>query len=318
MQSIGTLRLWIVFFVIISFIFVIDLIFLKGRKSHRVSTREAFFWVLTWVISALIFNAILWWNVDVAQGSVIARQKTLEFFTGYILEKSLSIDNMFVILMIFNFLSIPLEYQRRVLMYGVIGAIFLRLIFILSGIWLVNQFHWVLYLFGIFLIYSGIKMLLLSDNKTLSENRLVQWLEKHLPLTNRLDGEKFFIKQNLDWYVTPLFLALILIEAADVIFAFDSIPAIFSITRDPFIVFTSNIFAILGLRALYFLLLKLAKRFYLLKYGIAVILVFVGIKMLIEPLISISILVTLGVLAVILITAIILSLRRGHHEESRG
>lgn len=309
MHSIGTWGLWTGFFAFVAVVFCIDMFWLGGGKSHRVSTREACRWTFIWVLCALLFNAILWWSLSITHGAVIAHQKSLEFLTGYIIEESLSVDNMFVILMIFHFFAVPAEYQRRVLLYGVLGAIVMRFLMILMGTWLVSELHWILYVFGAFLFFTGIKMLLLSEKKAeLSENSLVIWLNKHLRVTRDFHEEKFFIRQNAMTYVTPLFLALVLVEVSDLIFAFDSIPAIFSVTQDPFIVFTSNIFAILGLRSLYFLLANLASRFYLLKYGIAILLSFVGTKMLIAPWVEIPIVLMLGIVAAILLTTVLLSL----------
>lgn len=309
MHSVGTWWLWIGFFVFILIVFSVDMFVLGGRKTHRVSTREALTWTCVWITCALVFNGMLWWHLSLTQGPAIAHQKSLEFLTGYILEKSLSIDNMFVILMIFHFFKVPADNQRRVLLYGVLGAMVMRLLFILSGTWLVATFHWLLYVFGVFLLLTGIKMLLMSDKpKDLSENTLVRWLQGHIRLTHQFHDEKFFIRQNLLWYATPLFLALVLVEVSDLIFALDSIPAIFAITTDPFIVFTSNIFAILGLRSLYFLLANMAGRFHLLKYGIALVLMFVGAKMLIAPWIDIPIGVALGIVGTVLLASIVLSL----------
>ena len=311
MQSIGTGWLWIVFFILVFTLLTVDLVFFGGKKSHKVTGREALRWTFIWVASAFIFNIFLWIYLKHTYGSVIAAQKSLEFFTGYIIEESLSFDNMFVILMIFQFFMVPIAYQRRVLLYGVLGAMAMRLIMILVGVWLIHQFHWVLYLFGLFILFTGVKMLLFAENKkSLADNPLVIWLQRHLRLTPEFHEEQFFVKINKLYYVTPLFLVLILVEIGDLIFALDSIPAIFAITTDPFIVFTSNIFAILGLRAIYFLLASMADKFYLLKYGIALVLIFIGFKMILEPWIKISIILSLSIVMSILVTTIILSLLR--------
>ena len=239
----------------------------------------------------------------------VANEKALEFLTGYLIEKSLSIDNVFVILMIFSYFSISAEYQRRVLIYGVLGAIFMRLILIVLGVWIVNQFHWVLYLFGILMLITGVRMLFFAEQvPNLEDNPFLRWMRQHLRITNELRGERFFTIHNQLWYVTPLFLVLVLVELSDLIFAVDSIPAVFAITNDPFIIFTSNIFAILGLRALYFLLVNIHNRFHLLKYGIAFILIFVGFKMLIAPWFKIPIFIALGLVLMTLIFCIILSI----------
>lgn len=309
MHSIGNMWLWSGFFVFILIVLGIDLFLLGKKKSGVMTTREACFWTMVWVACALIFNALLWWHLGNTYGSVIANQKALEFFTGYLVEKALSLDNMFVILMIFHFFAVPKEYQRRVLLYGVLGAIILRFIMVLAGTWVVTQFHWMLYVFGAFLVYTGIKMILLAETeKSLAENPLLIWMQKHIRITKQFHGEKFFIKQNLLWYATPLFLTVVLVEISDLIFALDSIPAIFAITQDPFIVFTSNIFAILGLRALYFLLANLATRFPLLKYGVALILCVIGVKMLIEPWVKMPVLIMLSIVATLLLTTILLSI----------
>ena len=311
MHSVGTVGLWGVFFVFVIIVFSIDMLLLGGRKAQKVSVRKALLWTIIWMFCALIFNVVLWWFLSHTQGASIANQKSLEFFTGYIIEESLSVDNMFVILMIFTYFSVSSEYQRRVLQYGVLGAIVLRLFMITLGSLIIARFHWVLYIFGFFLAITGINMFFTHEKKELSNTFLVQWLTKHLRLTKGFHQEKFFVRQDILWYATPLFLVLVLVEFSDVIFALDSIPAIFAITTDPFIVFTSNIFAILGLRSIYFLLANLADRFYLLKYGIALLLVFIGLKMLVAPWVDISVLITLSVVAAILLTTIALSsLRR--------
>ncbi len=308
MHSIATAWLWTVFFIFVFCVFAIDMLLLNRRQSHKVSTREALHWTIIWVACALIFNFILWLYLKHTQGSVIAAQKGLEFFTGYLIEESLSVDNMFVFLMIFTFFIVPEHYQRRVLLYGVVGAIIMRLIMIFAGIWIINQFHWVLYLFGFILIYTGIKMFLINEHQQdLSNNKLLIWLRQHLRLTDTYHQEHFFIRKNKLLYVTPLFLVLIFVEISDLIFALDSIPAIFAVTRDPFIVATSNIFAILGLRAIYFLLANMARQFEWLKYGIALVLLFIGAKIIMEYWIHIPILLALGIVATILLTSVILS-----------
>jgi tellurite resistance protein TerC len=316
MHSVATMWLWIGFFAFVLSVLAIDLFLLNGRKSHKVSTREALGWTLTWISCAFIFNLILWFYLKHTQGPVIANQKGLEFFTGYLIEESLSFDNMFVFIMIFNFFAVPEEYQRRVLLYGVLGAIIMRFIMIFAGVWIINQFHWVLYIFGVFLVYTGIKMFFINEHeRDLSKNKLLIWLRNHLRLTDTFHKEHFFIRKNHLLYVTPLFLVLIFVEISDLVFALDSIPAIFAVTRDPFIVFTSNIFAILGLRAIYFLLANIARKFELLKYGIALVLMFVGAKILMEPWFKLPILLALSIVATILATSIILSWmkkRRSH------
>lgn len=308
MHSIGTWWLWLGFFTFVLFVLAIDTFCLGGRKAHRVSTREALSWTVVWVSCAMIFNFLLWSYLTQTQGSIVANQKALEFFTGYFIEESLSVDNLFVFIMIFGYFAVPKEYQRRVLLYGVLGAIGMRLVVILLGIWLVSKMHWLLYMFGVFLVFTGIKMLFFANqDKDLADNALLHWLRRHLRLTGQFHDEHFWVRKNGLWYATPLLLVLIFIELSDLIFALDSIPAVFAVTQDPFIVFTSNIFAILGLRALYFLLAGMADRFHLLKFGIAIMLTFIGTKMLIAPWVHIPISIALSIVAAILITAALLS-----------
>lgn len=309
LASIGTPLMWGSFLVFVLVMLALDLYVLGGRHAHRVSPREALGWSIAWMALALIFNALLWWYLDGNFGREIANDKALEFLTGYLIEKSLSVDNIFVFLMIFTFFRVPAEYQRRVLIYGVLGAIVLRAVMILAGAYLVARFHWVLYLFGIFLVITGFKMLVFAEQEAdLERNPVLKWLRSHLRVTPDYCGEQFWImKDGVRWF-TPLFLVLIMIEISDLIFAVDSIPAIFAITTDPFIVFTSNIFAILGLRALYFLLADMADRFHLLKYGLALVLVFVGLKMLVASFYKVPVGIALGVVGAILATSVLASL----------
>ncbi|QBS10256.1 drug efflux protein [Legionella israelensis] len=309
MSTVGEWWMWLLFLVIVTLILGLDIFALGGRKAHRVSTREALFWSSVWVATALLFNILLWWYLMQTSTTAIANKKALEFFTGYLVEKSLSTDNIFVFLMIFNYFAIPAKYQRRVLLYGVLGAIFMRLIIILMGIWLIHKFEWILYLFGAFLLITGLRMLILSEKKPdLEQNLILRWMRHHFRITDKLHKERFFIRDKGLFYFTPLFLVLVSIEISDLIFAVDSIPAIFAITHDPFIVFTSNIFAILGLRALYFLLANLVDRFQMLKYGIAVLLAFIGFKMLLAYWIEIPILIILTIILTIIMVSIFLSL----------
>lgn len=318
MTTISQWWMWLIFFLFVGIMLAVDLLLLRGGKAHRVSTKEALLWTIVWIASALIFNFLLWLYLTHTSDALIARQKALEFLTGYLIEKSLSIDNIFVILMIFDYFVIPSKYQRCVLIYGVLGAIVMRLILILLGIWVINKFHWVFYLFGIFLLITGIKMFMFAEKKPeLAKNPILRWMRQHLRVTSELHNEKFFIFKKHLLYVTPLFLVLILIETTDLIFAVDSIPAIFAITNDPFIVFTSNIFAILGLRALYFLLVNLSVRFHLLKYGLAFILVFVGIKMLIAPWFKIPVFIALGIVVITLAVCVVLSVYRKSNNRNK-
>jgi len=311
MHGIGEWWMWIAFFIFIVGMLILDLFVLGGRKAHRVSAKEALLWALIWFGLALVFNLLLGWYLSQTVGFEIAHEKALEFFTGYLIEKSLSIDNIFVFVMIFSYFHISADYQHRILIFGVLGAIIMRLILILCGIWLISNFHWILYVFGVFLLITGVKMFILADQKPdLSQNPILRWMGNHLRITDTLQGEHFFVRRNQLLYVTPLFIVLVLVEISDLIFALDSIPAIFSITEDPFIVFTSNIFAILGLRSLYFLLARMTERFQSLKYGIAFILVFVGLKMVIAPWIKLPIYLTLSFVIATLTTCILIDRKK--------
>ena len=307
--SSGQPWMWVVFIAFILVMLALDLFVFGGRKAHKLGFKEAAVWSLVWVTLALTFNGLLWWWLDATVGRAVADTKALEFLTGYLIEKSLSVDNIFVFLMIFGYFAVPTEYQRRVLIYGVMGAIVMRAVMIFAGTWLVNQFHWVIYLFGAFLVVTGIKMLIFADQSPdLGKNPVLRWMRGHLRITDAYHGEKFYVTRNGVRWFTPLFLVVVLIEATDLIFAVDSIPAVLAITTDPFIVFTSNIFAIMGLRALYFLLADVAERFHLLKYGLAMVLVFVGTKMLIVDIYKVPIGIALGIVAIIIAASIFASL----------
>ncbi|OGT55939.1 MAG: hypothetical protein A3F43_02740 [Gammaproteobacteria bacterium RIFCSPHIGHO2_12_FULL_42_10] len=274
----------------------------RSKYSAHRSMRHALLWTLVWVAMALLFNFIFWRYLLATTSAKFANEQALNFLTGYIIEKSLSIDNLFVFYMVFHQLRIPLAYQQRVFSYGIWSAVVLRLLLILMGSWLVAHFHWALSVMGVFLFATGIKTLLVhEDERDLSLSKFSHWTKKFFRATHEFHGKRFFIKKNKLLYVTPLFIALIFIEFSDIVFALDSIPAIFAITTDPFIVWTSNIFAILGLRALYFLLAGMIKRFDVLKYAIALILIFVGLKMLIMPWVAISVGVSLCIIASILL-----------------
>ena len=318
LETIGNPGLWAAFVAIVLVMLAIDLFVVGGGKQHRVSLREAATWSAIWVMVSFLFATGLWWYLDAHAGREMANEKTLEYITGYLIEKSLAVDNVFVWLMLFSFFGIPLELQKRVLVFGVIGAIVMRTVMIFAGAWLIAQFHWILYVFGVFLLVTGIKMWWFADAKPdLSNNPVLKWLRGHMKVTDVLQGEKFFVWQGGVRYATPLFLALVLVEISDLIFAVDSIPAIFAITGDPFIVLTSNVFAILGLRAMYFLLADMADRFSLLKYGLAAVLVFIGVKMILIDVYTIPIGFSLAVVATFIGISIWLSLRkekleRGH------
>jgi len=323
METIGTWWMWSGFFVIVLIMLAIDLFVVGGSKQHRVTLKEAATWSGIWVSVSLLFAGALWCYLDSTAGQELANQKALEYITGYLIEKSLAIDNVFVWLILFSFFAIPLELQKRVLILGVLGAIVMRTVMIFAGVWLITQFHWLLYVFGAFLLITGIKMWWFSDETPdLANNPAITWIRRHMKVSDELHGERFFIIKKdagkLVRYATPLFLVLILVEITDLIFAVDSIPAIFAITTDPFIVLTSNIFAILGLRAMYFLLADMADRFSLLKYGLAVVLMFIGFKMLLIDLFKIPVTVSLGVVAAIIATSIVLSLKKEARERAQG
>ena len=307
--SFATPAMWGGFIVFVLLMLAVDMFLLGGRHAHKVSVKEALGWSLLWVALSFAFAGLMWWYLDGSAGRAVANTKALEFITGYLIEKSLSVDNIFVFLMIFSYFAVPAEYQRRVLLYGVLGAIVLRAIMILLGAWLVAEFHWILYVFGLFLLVTGFKMLVFADKEpNLESNPALKWMRKHLRITPDYHAEKFTVMINGVRWFTPMFLVLVLIETSDVIFAVDSIPAIFAITTDPFIVFTSNIFAIMGLRALYFLLADMASRFHLLKYGLALVLVFVGAKMLVAYWYKVPIGLALGVVGIILLASVLASL----------
>lgn len=309
MESIGNVWMWSAFAAIVVAMLAIDLLVFKGGHQHRVSLKEAAGWSIAWVSVALLFNLGLWWYLDGTAGREVANEQGLAFLTGYLVEKSLAVDNVFVWMLIFSYFAVPLELQRRVLLYGIIGAIVLRTLMIFAGSYLINEFHWILYIFGVFLVFTGIRMVWTSEQEPdLQKNPLVRWIRNHYPITDTLEGERFFVVRNGVRMATPLFLALVLVEISDVVFAVDSIPAIFAITTDPFIVLTSNLFAILGLRAMYFLLADIGDRFELLKYGLALILIFIGVKMLIVEWYKIPVLFSLSVVATILVVSVIASL----------
>ena len=309
LESIASGPMWAAFVGFVVVMLALDLFVFGGNKAHKVSVKEAGIWSLVWVSLAMVFNGGLWWYLNGTVGEAIADQKALEFFSGYLIEKALSVDNVFVFLLIFTAFQVPQQYQRRVLIYGVLGAIVMRAVMISAGAWVVSEFSWVLYVFGAFLLYTGMRMLVAVDQEPdVANNPVLRFARKHLKVSEDDHGEKFFVTKAGVRYVTPLFLVLILIEVTDLIFAVDSIPAIFAITTDPFIVFTSNMFAILGLRALYFLLVDVADRFHLLKYGLAMVLTFIGAKMLIMPWYHVPVQASLAVVAVLIAGSCIASL----------
>ncbi len=309
-MGIGSSGLWIGFGILVVGILLLDLFVLGGNKAHAMKMKEATAWSIFWVSLALCFNFVLWIILKKTHPLTVANESALNFLSGYLIEKALSVDNLFVFLMIFGSFKVPAIYQRRVLLYGVFGAIVLRALMIGLGVGLIREFSWILYVFGGFLIFTGGRMAFSSDaEKDPEKSHLVVFLEKHLQMVKVFHGNRFFIRENGRLYATPLFLVLILIEGCDLLFATDSIPAIFAITQDPFIVFTSNIFAIMGLRALYFLLAGMMNRFHYLRYGLALILVLIGIKLLIGGVYHVPSWVTLIVLAVILLGSVMVSCR---------
>ncbi len=293
------LLFWILFNAFVLLMLALDLgVF--HRKSHEVSLREALTWTGVWIFLALVFNGILYyWK---------GQQQALEFFTGYLVEKALSVDNIFVFIMIFTYFQVPSKYQHKVLFWGIIGALIMRIIFIFAGAALIQKFHFTIYVFGALLIYTGYKMFFHNNTKIEPDkNPVIRFFKRFMPVTPGMQGDKFFVKIDGKRVATPLFLVLILIETTDLIFAVDSIPAILAITQDQFIVYTSNVFAILGLRSLYFALAGVVNRFWLLSYGLAVVLVFVGVKMLLVDVYKIPIELSLAVIASIIALSVILS-----------
>lgn len=292
--------MWVGFLVLVVIMLVIDLgVF--HRQAHEVKIKEALIWSAVWIVLSLIFNYVIY--------QYLGKEKALEFLAGYLIEKSLSVDNLFVFIMLFSYFNVSPKYQHKVLFWGIIGALVMRAIFIFAGVALLERFHWLIYIFGGFLIYSGLTMLKphqtdIDPNK----NPLVKLFTRFFPVTSDMHGGKFFVRINTKLFATPLFVVLIIVEFTDLIFAVDSIPAILAVSKDTFIIFTSNVFAILGLRALYFALAGITQYFYYLKYGLAAILSFVGIKMIISSFYKIPIVVSLIMIFSILIISILASL----------
>jgi tellurite resistance protein TerC len=306
----GTIWLWIGFNLFVLFMLALDLgVF--HRKSHVVSTKEALLWSVAWIGLAMLFNAGLFffWDVIAPQSAYTNGEASLAFLTGYLIEKSLSVDNIFVFVLIFTFFAVPAAYQHRVLFWGILGALLMRGALIAVGATLLKEFHWIIYVFGAFLIFTGIRMALHKSEEVHPEkNPLVRLLRRIMPVTETYEGDKFFIRRAGALMATPLFLVLLMVESTDLIFAVDSIPAIFAVTDDPFIVYTSNVFAILGLRSLYFLLANIIDKFQYLKLGLSVVLTFVGIKMVMTDIYKIPIGLSLGIIASILAISILASL----------
>jgi len=313
MNTVAPDWLWAFFIVSVLVALFVDFVVLRKQGAHEVTVPEAIKWSIVWVMLSLAFNALFWWALKTHDDPAIAaaaNTRAFEFLTGYLIEKSLAVDNIFVFLMIFTYFSVPPAYQKRVLMYGIVGAIVLRTVMILVGGWLIAQFHWVLYVFGAFLLLTGIKMWWAAGKEqNLDDNPALKLLRRVLPVSKGFDGEKFWTVENGKRIATPLLMVVALVGITDVIFAVDSIPAIFAITDDPFIVLTSNIFAILGLRAMFFLLAAMATKFHLLSYGLAVILVFIGTKMMLIDIYKIPVLVSLGVVVAILAITMLWSVK---------
>jgi tellurite resistance protein TerC len=316
METLASPLLWIAFILSVLIALAIDFVGLNKSGQQTVSFKSAAIWSLVWFSLALAFGGLLWWETANNLGSAVAAEKAAEYFTGYLVEKSLAVDNVFVFLMIFSYFALPIHLQRRVLLYGILGAIILRAVMIFVGGWLLTEFHWLMYVFGAFLVLMGIKMWQgADDDANLEDNKLLNWLKSHIPLSKDYDGEKFFTLENGKRVATPLFLVLVFVELSDVIFAVDSIPAIFAITSDPFIVLTSNIYAILGLRAMYFMLAGVADKFSLLNYGLAIVLVFIGTKMLLLDVFKIPALVSLAVIVSVLAVTMWLSFHKAKKED---
>jgi len=308
-ESTGTPILYLGFSLLVIVLLAIDFFMLKTQGSHRVNVKEAAAWSVGWIAISLAFCGWFWWHLDGSFGREVANEKALEYLSGYLIEKSLAVDNVFVWITLFSFFAVPTEFQKRVLLYGVLGAIVMRAVLIYVGALLLAQFHWILYVFGLFLLLTGVKMLVFSTHEPdLEKNPILRWMRGHMKITNEYHGEKFFVLKEGMRYATPMFVVLVLVELTDLVFAVDSIPAIFAVTGDPFIVFTSNIFAILGLRAMYFLLADMAARFHLLKYGLAVILMFIGVKMLLLDVYKIPVGIVLGIVGLILLVSVAASL----------
>jgi tellurite resistance protein TerC len=306
--SIGSPILWVSFLAFVVVMLGLDLgVF--HRKAHVVGAKEALRWTLFWIALALLFNLGIW--------QYFGTRPAVEFLTGYLVEKSLSVDNIFVFVVLFSTLGIPAIYQHRVLFWGILTALVLRAVMILFGTAMLARFHWLFYVFGAFLVITGIRLFIhRNDEESSGNNRLLTWLRRFIPSTNRLESARFFTVENGKRVATPLFVALVLIELSDVMFAVDSIPAILAITQDTFIVFTSNVFAILGLRSLFFFVANLVDQFHYLKLGLSAILVFVGLKMIIAAQYELSPVISLAVISTILVVSIISSLWRAKRKEA--
>ena len=311
MDTIGSPLLWSAFAVVVAVALLVDLVLMRHGGPHKVSFKEAAWWSLGWVALAMAFNLWLWWHTGQQYGPEAGGRIGMEFLTGYLVEKSLAVDNIFVFLMVFSYFAVPEEQKQRVLVIGIVAAIALRAVLIFAGALLLAKFHWILYVFGAFLLVTGIKMIMAAGKAPdLEQNPALRWLTRHIRMTRRYFGSALWIGSGSRRRFTPLFIVLVMIGITDVIFAVDSIPAIFAITEDPFIVLTSNVFAVLGLRAMFFLLQGMADRFHLLPYGLALVLMFIGAKMLLVDVYKIPIALSLGVVAATIGATIALSLLR--------
>lgn len=318
MMSVGTPLMWMLFAAFVLVALMVDFLAMRNQGAHKVSMGEAAAWSLIWVAVSFVFVGLLWWYLGGIGGDAAARGmanvKALEFITGYLVEKALAVDNIFVFLMVFTYFSVPAEFQKRVLMVGILGALVLRAVMILAGAWLIARFDWVLYIFGTFLVFTGVKMWWAAGQEPdLESNPALKWIRRHMRIAPDFDGEKFFTVVNGAKLATPLFVVILLIGIVDIVFAVDSIPAIFAITTDPFIVLTSNVFAILGLRAMYFLLAGLHEKFHLLSYGLAIVLILIGAKMLLVDVYHIpvawSLVATVTVLAATMVLSLVIPAR---------
>ena len=311
METIGSPLLWLVFGVVVAAALLVDLVLMRHGGPHKVTFKEAAWWSVGWVALAMAFNLWLWWYAGQQFGPEAGNRIGMEFLTGYLVEKSLAVDNIFVFLMIFTYFAVPEEQKQRVLVIGIIAAIVLRAILIFAGALLLAKFHWILYVFGAFLLLTGIKMIMAAGKAPdLDKNPVLRWLTGHVPFVRRYHGGALWLGKGPRRKFTPLFIVIVMIGITDVIFAVDSIPAIFAITDDPFIVLTSNVFAVLGLRAMFFLLQGMADRFHLLPYGLALVLAVIGAKMLLADVYKVPVLVSLAMVAAIIGATVALSLLR--------
>ena len=306
----GTIWLWVGFNIFVLAMLALDLgVF--HRKAHAVSLKEASIWSVVWITLAMVFNAGLY--------LFAGPEPALQFFTGYLIEKSLSVDNIFIFVLLFTYFKVPAAFQHRVLYWGILGALIMRGTLIAVGVALIESFHWIIYLFGAFLIFTGIRMGFHKEIEVHPENDLLlKFIRRFVPVTENYEHDRFFVRRAGQVMVTPLLLVLLVIDTTDLIFAVDSIPAVFAVTRDPFLVYTSNIFAILGLRSLYFVFAGIMEKFYYLKLGLSVILTFVGVKMVLADVFSLPTALSLVVIAVVLTIAIVASIVRTRHQAAKS